>query len=241
MHGRQIVLDTETTGLDPAAGHRIIEIGAVELVNRRLTGRHWHHYLRPDRPVDPDAFAVHGISDDFLADKPRFEDLAAEFLDFVRDAELLIHNASFDVGFLDHELKRWGGSEGPLEQCCLVTDTLALARRKFPGQRNSLDALCKRLDVDNSNRDLHGALLDAEILARVYLVMTREQMGLGLDSATSPAVPLAQDGPVRGAAAARNRPLRIVTADQADLDRQARFFERNGGRTDEPRPWDRLR
>ncbi|MEM9601908.1 MAG: DNA polymerase III subunit epsilon [Pseudomonadota bacterium] len=177
---RQIVLDTETTGIDPGLGHRVIEIGGVEVVNRRLTGRHFHAYLKPDREVDAGALAVHGITDAFLADKPRFDAVVDAFLAFVDGAELVIHNAPFDVGFLNAELARLDRPD--ISAHCTVLDTLALARRMYPGQRNSLDALCKRLDVDNSGRELHGALLDSEILADVYLLMTGGQTALDLAS-----------------------------------------------------------
>ena len=179
---RQIVLDTETTGLEPADGHRIIEIGCVELLDRRLTGNTYHQYLQPDREIDAGAVEVHGITNEVLADKPRFADVAAEFLDFIRGAELVIHNAPFDVGFIDHEFALLADPPGPVAQHCMVLDTLVLARHMHPGQRNSLDALCKRYDIDNSQRDLHGALLDAEILADVYLAMTGGQVSLSLDS-----------------------------------------------------------
>jgi DNA polymerase-3 subunit epsilon len=175
---RQIVLDTETTGLEPSQGHRIIEIGCVELVNRRLTGKHYHQYLQPDRDIDEGAIEVHGITNEFLADKPRFADVVEDFMDFVRGAELVIHNAPFDVGFLNHELKQLGASPARLEESCTILDTLALARKMHPGQKNSLDALCKRYDVNNTHRELHGALLDAEILADVYLAMTGGQTDL---------------------------------------------------------------
>ena len=177
---RQIVLDTETTGLDPAQGHRVIEIGCIEIENRRLTGRHFHCYLNPDREIDEGAVQVHGITSSFLADKPRFRKVAADFLQFVSEAELIIHNAPFDIGFLNCELKLAGGQYGRLEDYCSVVDTLTMARKKHPGQRNSLDALCKRYEVDNSQRDLHGALLDAEILADVYLLMTGGQTSFQL-------------------------------------------------------------
>lgn len=179
---RQIVLDTETTGLAPSEGHRIIEIGCVELVSRRLTGSHYHQYLQPDREIDAGAMEVHGISNEFLADKPRFADLATDFLDYIKGAELIIHNAPFDVGFIDHELARLGKKWGRLADYCTVLDTLALARRMHPGQKNNLDALCKRYSIDNAHRDLHGALLDAEILADVYLIMTGGQTSLSLGS-----------------------------------------------------------
>lgn len=183
---RQIVLDTETTGLEVERGHRIIEIGCVELVNRRPTGRHLHHYLNPDREIDAGAAAVHGITLAKLAGKPRFHEIADELLAFVDGAELVIHNASFDIGFLDYELQllalRRGGIEPiRIRSRCGVLDTLALARELHPGQRCSLDALCKRYMVDNSKRDLHGALLDARILGEVYLAMTGGQNVLALD------------------------------------------------------------
>ncbi len=196
---RQIVLDTETTGLDPQQGHRIIEIGCVEIVNRRITGRHFHRYLQPDREIEEGAVAVHGIRNEDLADKPRFAEVADEFLEFVGGAELVIHNAPFDVGFLEHELGLMRHSVARLDGPCRILDTLALARQMYPGQRNSLDALCKRYEVDNSRRDLHGALLDARLLADVYLAMTGGQGALSLDGAESDgaaetvgAVPLAR-------------------------------------------------
>jgi len=191
---RQIVLDTETTGLEPAEGHRIIEIGCLELIDRRLSGRQFHRYINPERPVESDAQTVHGLSDEFLADKPRFEEIAGEFIDFIRGAELLIHNASFDVGFLNSELARLESAQ-TIEGLAEVLDTLMLARELHPGQRNSLDALCRRYEVDNSNRTLHGALLDSELLTEVYLMMTGGQVALGLDldgavaPASDPSVP----------------------------------------------------
>jgi len=176
---RQVVLDTETTGLEPELGHRIIEIGCIELVNRRRTGRHFHRYVFPDREIDPGALQVHGLTAEFLKGQPRFADIAAEFLEFVRGAELIIHNAPFDVAFLDAELARLPEG-GTIAAHCEVLDTLQMARRMHPGQRNSLDALCKRYSVDNSQRDLHGALLDAELLLGVYLAMSGGQGALGL-------------------------------------------------------------
>ncbi|MFW5815265.1 MAG: DNA polymerase III subunit epsilon [Wenzhouxiangella sp.] len=189
---RQIVLDTETTGLEHADGHRIIEIGCLEINDRRITERHYHVYLNPERAVETGALHVHGITDDFLADKPRFGDIAEDFLAFIRDAELIIHNAPFDVGFLNAELARLGGSEPVrIEQVASVLDTVVLARELHPGQRVSLDALCKRYEIDNSRRDLHGALLDAELLAEVYLAMTGGQVALGLELAASPSLEIA--------------------------------------------------
>ncbi len=182
---RQIVLDTETTGLDPQLGHRVIEIGCVEVVNRRPTGQHFHEYLNPEREIDAGAAAVHGMTWKSLKDKPLFAAVADKFLEFVDGAELVIHNAPFDVGFLDAELKRWLEAAGreafSIRSRCSVLDTLALARELHPGQRNALDALCKRYAIDNSHRQLHGALLDSRILADVYLAMTRAQNALALD------------------------------------------------------------
>ncbi len=179
---RQIVLDTETTGLEVSLGHRVIEIGCVEMINRRVTGNHWHHYIKPDREIDTGAFEVHGISNEFLEDKPRFAELAEDFLNYVDGAELVIHNAPFDIGFLNHELSLLETDAAPLENRCGVLDTLLLARQKHPGQKNNLDALCRRYEIDNSQRSLHGALLDARILADVYLVMTGGQTSLGLEA-----------------------------------------------------------
>jgi DNA polymerase-3 subunit epsilon len=178
---RQIVLDTETTGLEPEQGHRIIEVGCVELLERRLTGHNFHVYLQPDREIDAGAIEVHGITNEFLADKPRFTDVVTDLIDYLRGAELIIHNAPFDVGFLDHELRLAGGWQ-PLGSYCSVVDTLLMARELHPGQRNSLDALCSRYDVDNAHREKHGALLDAEILADVYLAMTGGQTAMFADA-----------------------------------------------------------
>ena len=176
---RQIILDTETTGLETSNGHRIIEIGCVELLDRRVSHKHFHQYLNPEREIEDGAMEVHGISNEFLLDKPLFADIADEFLEFVEGAELIIHNAPFDIGFLDYELALLGRPDA-MADLCRVLDTLELARDLHPGQRNSLDALCKRYEVDNSSRTLHGALLDAEILADVYLAMTGGQSDLGL-------------------------------------------------------------
>jgi DNA polymerase-3 subunit epsilon len=183
---RQVILDTETTGLEPSQGHRIIEIGCVEMVNRKLTGNHYHQYIQPEREIEEQAIEVHGITNEFLKDKPIFATIAQDFLDFVKDSELVIHNAPFDIGFLDHELKLIGHQcQSIVEHSGRMMDTLVLARQKHPGQKNNLDALCKRYDVDNSQRDLHGALLDAEILADVYLMMTGGQTALQLNSGDS--------------------------------------------------------
>ena len=179
---RQIVLDTETTGLEPEKGHRVVEIGGVEIIDRKPTGRHVHFYLNPEREVDDAAYEIHGLSDEFLSQQPVFKDIASEFLDYIDGAELIIHNAPFDVGFLDSEFVRIKDKVSVADRCNIV-DSLAFARHKHPGQKNSLDALCRRYGVDNSARELHGALLDAEILADVYLLMTGGQTVLfGEDS-----------------------------------------------------------
>ena len=178
---RQIVLDTETTGLETSQGHRIIEIGCVELIDRRITDNHWHHYINPQREIDAGAFEVHGISNEFLQDKPLFKGLADDFMRYIEGAELVIHNAAFDVGFLNHEIKQLENNGPAIESLCGVLDTLVVARQKHPGQKNNLDALCKRYEIDNSHRSVHGALLDARILADVYLAMTGGQTSLGLE------------------------------------------------------------
>ena len=178
---RQIVLDTETTGIDPKEGHRIIEIGCVEVVNRKLTGNHFHVYINPQREIEQEAIEVHGITNEYLADKPLFKDVASDFIAFIKGAQLVIHNAPFDVGFMDHEFAKEPSTQSvKTREICSVLDTLALAKRTHPGQKNNLDALCKRYGIDNSHRELHGALLDAEILADVYLMMTGGQTKLNL-------------------------------------------------------------
>lgn len=211
---RKVVLDTETTGLEVERGHRVIEIGCIELVDRRPSGREFHRYLNPDRVIDAGAVAVHGITDEFLRDKPRFAEVAEELITFIAGAELLIHNAAFDTAFLDGELQRAGGMFGRIADHAVVVDTLALARQKYPGQKNTLDALCKRLGVDNSHREVHGALLDAHLLADVWVAMTAGQgaLVLGLDDAG------VQAGAVRIAtwdASVRPRVLRATEADSA--------------------------
>lgn len=182
---RQIVLDTETTGLEPSQGHRIIEIGCVEIINRRLTGNRFHQYIKPDRQIDEGALNVHGITNEFLEDKPRIGEIVDEFIAFIKGAELVIHNASFDVGFINNEFSLLDQDLPPVASICGIIDTLALARKLHPGQKNNLDALCKRYDINNAHRELHGALLDAEILAEVYLGMTGGQSSLLLESATT--------------------------------------------------------
>lgn len=206
---RQIILDTETTGLDPNQGHRIIEIAAVEMVSRRLTGSHLHRYVNPERDIDAGAMQVHGITPEFLQDKPKFSDITRDFIDFIQGAELIIHNAPFDVGFLNMELRLLGLP--PLDQVCAgVVDTLPMAKALHPGQRNNLDALCKRYGVDNSARTLHGALVDCELLAAVYLALTRgqESLSIGLDSRDT-----ARTDNLSGRT--RAAPVRLVVPDDA--------------------------
>ncbi len=224
---RQVVLDTETTGLEVAQDHRIIEIGCVELINRRITGRHFHRYVNPERDIDAGALEVHGISNDDLADKPLFEHIVTDFLAFIDDAELVIHNAPFDLGFLNSEFKRLAVDYAPLEERCSVVDTLLMARRLHPGQKNNLNALCKRYSVNNSQRELHGALLDAEILADVYLAMTGGQGSLTLGDEAA-AGQMAEQGGVRPLPADGPRPRILFATEQerhahqaclADIDR----------------------
>ncbi|WP_072669982.1 DNA polymerase III subunit epsilon [Vibrio injensis] len=194
QHNRIVVLDTETTGMNFEGGphyegHRIIEIGAVEIINRKLTGRHFHVYLKPDREIQPQAIEVHGITDAFLVDKPQYKEVHQEFLDFIKGAELVAHNASFDVGFMDYEFAKVNPAIGKTEQYCKITDTLAMAKKIFPGKRNNLDILCDRYGIDNSHRTLHGALLDAEILADVYLLMTGGQTSLQFSASSQSGEP----------------------------------------------------
>lgn len=213
---RQIVLDTETTGLEPAQGHRIIEIGCIELVNRRITENTFHQYINPEREIDDGAFEVHGISNEFLADKPRFADIVGDFMAFINGAELIIHNAPFDVGFLDHELARADAVWGKVSDHCRITDTLVMARQKHPGQKNNLDALCKRYQVNNTHRELHGALLDAELLAEVYLLMTGGQATLSLGGQESAAGTHAVS-PIRRVDSSRPA-LKVIRATTEELD-----------------------
>jgi len=221
---RQVVLDTETTGLQPEAGHRVIEIGGVELLQRRITQRRFHVYLNPERHIEPGALEVHGITNEFLASKPRFAEIVEDFLDFIRGAELIIHNAAFDVGFLNYELalceKQTGQIFGRIGDHATVFDTLLHARQKHPGQRNSLDALCKRYDVDHSGRELHGALLDAEILAEVYLRMTGGQVSLLDLSPTTPA----QDARITPLKTNRP-PLPVIVASDEELARHRQRWD----------------
>lgn len=221
MDKRQIVLDTETTGLEVNQGHRIIEIGCVEMVNRRITGRHYHQYIHPQRDIDAGAMEVHGITLEFLAGKPIFEEVATEFAQFVEGAELIIHNAPFDVGFIDAELDRLDSDIPPLAELCSVLDTLQMARHKHPGQRNNLDALCQRYEIDNTSRTLHGALLDAEILAEVYLAMTGGQasLGLGADGSDASGSGIGDaDVAIRRLPADRP-PLTVLRASSAEIER----------------------
>ena len=218
MDRRQIVLDTETTGLEVGQGHRVIEIGCVELINRRITGRHYHQYIHPDREIDEGAMEVHGISLEFLADKPRFAHIAEEFIEFVSGAELIIHNAPFDIGFLDAELSRLELNSRPLGEQCAVIDSLQLARHKHPGQRNNLDALCQRYDIDNTSRTLHGALLDAEILAEVYLAMTGGQASLVLSAEAEDASSGRSGAAIRRLPAKRT-PLPVIAPSDEELSR----------------------
>lgn len=229
---RQIVLDTETTGLEPGLGHRIIEIGCVELVNRRATGRTFHRYLNPERDIDEGALAVHGISRADLEREPRFAEVCEELLAFISDAELVIHNAAFDVAFLDAELARLPGDKRTVDSLCRVLDSLALARRMHPGQRNSLDALCKRYGVDNSRRELHGALLDARILADVYLAMTGGQSALALGESSGAANTV--EGRTVRALIRPPAPLRVVEASAEEQQAHEAFLailaKSSGGR-----------
>jgi DNA polymerase-3 subunit epsilon len=220
---RQIILDTETTGLEWKKGNRVVEIGCVELIERRPSGRNFHRYLKPDCEFEAGAQEVTGLTLEFLADKPGFEEVVEEFLDYIRGAEVIIHNAAFDVGFLDSELSRLGGQHGKVTDHCTVVDTLAMARARFPGQRNSLDALCKRLGVDNAHRHLHGGLLDAQILADVYIALTsgQEEIGFGaMDDDGSRA------GSVRHAFDATNVGLRMrVLPTPGELEAHARRLQ----------------
>jgi DNA polymerase-3 subunit epsilon len=214
---RQIILDTETTGLEPKDGHKIIEIGCVEMVNRRFTGNNFHEYLQPDREIEAEAIEVHGITNEFLQDKPRFEDVADRFMEYVKGAELIIHNAPFDIGFLNHELRQMNSSWGRIGDHCEVTDTLVMARNMFPGQKNNLDALCRRYYIDNSHRVLHGALLDSEILGDVYLMMTGGQVSLSLGGATDGSLQGGQSGSTIRRLSSDRKALKVITASADEL------------------------
>lgn len=229
MNGRQIVLDTETTGLEVKEGHRIIEIGCVELINRRRTGNDLQHYLNPEREIDEGAQAVHGITREVLAERPRFAEVAADLMAYLKGAELIIHNADFDLGFLDAEFARAGAQYGRMNDHCAVVDTLALAREKHRGQRNTLDALCVRYGVDNAQRTVHGARLDAELLAEVYLAMTAGQTALFADAGTPEFDPVAARRSVRRDPSVRLLVVAPTAAELADheqwldlLDKESR-------------------
>ena len=223
---RLIVPDTETTDLEPSQGHRIIEIGCVEMINRRLTGNNYHQYLQPDREIDEGAQAVHGISNEFLADKPRFPDVVKDFIEYLDGAELIIHNAPFDVGFIDHEFNLAGDEYGKVATYCTVIDTLVMARKMRPGKKNNLDVLCREYDVNNKHRELHGALLDSELLAEVYLRMTGGQSALSLDNEE-------QSGTDSGAAtvkklSADRKPIKIIQASDEELAAHQAIVEKMG-------------
>ena len=232
---RQIILDTETTGINPQLGHRIIEIGCVEMIDRKLTGKHFHVYINPQRLVEDEAISVHGITNEFLADKPVFKDIADDFYNYIKGAELVIHNAPFDVGFINNEFSLLKPKLPFVEGYCAILDTLAMARKKHPGQKNSLDALCKRYGINNSHRDLHGALLDAEILADVYLLLSGGQTILSLDK---------DGGDETGEAALRRitkdrESLNVVFASEKELLEHSKYLEamkKDGGEI----VWDKL-
>ena len=238
---RQIVLDTETTGMNQLGahyeGHCIIEIGAVELINRRYTGNNFHIYIKPDRPVDPDAIKVHGITDEMLADKPDFSQVANEFIEYIKGAELLIHNAPFDVGFMDYEFRKLNL---PIKtnDICTVTDTLVMARQMYPGKKNNLDALCSRLGIDNSKRTLHGALLDAEILADVYLAMTGGQTSLFDESEQDVIQQAVTDQQVKSAVAFSHH-LRLLTPTEEELEAHLEYLKLINKKSKENCLWDR--
>lgn len=221
---RQIVLDTETTGLSFEEGHRIIEIGCVELINRRYTGNYFHEYFNPQREVDPGALEVHGLTNEFLASKSLFKDQAQRFIDFIADAELIIHNAPFDIGFLDYELKLLKTNFREVKAYCKVIDTLVLARQKHPGQQNSLDALCRRYEVDNSQRDFHGALLDAKLLAEVYLYMTGGQASLFHEETEHK--PAVEKKTAVQSAIERQMPLPVINASEEELRNHLQMLEK---------------
>jgi DNA polymerase-3 subunit epsilon len=235
---RQIILDTETTGLEPQDGHRIIEIGCVEMVGRKLTGNNFHQYLQPDREVDAGAIEVHGITNEFLADKPHFEDIVDDFASYIQGAELVIHNAPFDIGFINHELKlcKFGKQVADL---CSVLDTLAMARKMHPGQKNNLDALCRRYEIDNIHRDLHGALLDAEILADVYLAMTGGQVALSLGGGADAEGSAGQVEQIRRLAEGRPS-LRVIRADSEEMEQHQARLEAIAKAAGVPAIWERF-
>lgn len=218
---RQVVLDTETTGLEVSQGHRIIEIGCVEVMHRRTTDQQYHQFLNPEREIDAGAQEVHGISLEFLADKPKFANVADDFIEFVGDTELIIHNASFDVGFINAELKLAGHRITDINSCCKVVDSLAMARKMHPGQKNNLDALCKRYEIDNSHRELHGALLDAQILADVYLALTGGQTSLSLAANAGAA---AKGNGANGGLDVNREALPVILANEEELQAHDAFL-----------------
>lgn len=234
---RQVVLDTETTGLEIEQGHRVLELGCVEIIDRKLTRRHLHHYINPERDIDDGALEVHGITREFLADKPTFAEVWEEFLEFVRGAELVIHNASFDVSFLNCEMQMISRKLGKITDYCDIVDSLEIARTRHPGQKNNLDALCKRYNIDNSQRELHGALLDAEILADVYLLMTGGQVALGLDDDADGN--FAASGGVKRLRAGRP-PLTVVAANAEELARHGEKLDQLEKSADNGCVWRRL-
>jgi DNA polymerase-3 subunit epsilon len=233
---RQIVLDTETTGLDPSQGHKIIEIGCVELIDRRLNGRHYHQYIQPEREIDAGAMEVHGITQEFLKKKPVFSHIAQEFIDFVKGGELIIHNAPFDIGFLDAELANLPLTLGTMKDHCTVLDTLVMARNMHPGRRNSLDALCDRYDINNTSRELHGALLDSEILADVYIAMTSGQTDLALGGQVAAGNSLTQhvEEIIR---VANDRPnFAVIEANAEEVQRHREWIAKHRAE-DQPNVW----
>ena len=233
---RQILLDTETTGFDPHKGDRIIEIGAVELIKRRLTNHNYHQYVFPERSVPQEAIEVHGITDAYLKDKPLFAAIADDFMEYVQGAELIIHNAPFDVGFINNELALLPNNKwGKIEDHCTITDSLKMARKTYPGQRNSLDALCKRLGIDNSNRTLHGALLDSEILADVYLTMTGGQTALFAKSISEDSA--SEEGRIQRISKEQRAPLKVLMANDAELTKHAGKLEEISKKSGETISW----
>jgi len=230
---RQIILDTETTGLEPTQGHKIIEIGCVEMIDRKLTGNHYHVYINPRREIDDGAIEVHGITNEFLQDKPLFKDIVEDFLEYVKGSELVIHNAPFDIGFLNSELKQLTKPPGVMSDFCSVLDTLVLARQMHPGQKNSLDALCKRYFIDNSHRDLHGALLDSEILAEVYLGMTGGQTDLTLTHKQDYLTANRDEGGIRRLSDKRAA-FKVINASEQEFEAHQTYLkelsESNGGK-----------
>ena len=245
MVTRSVVLDTETSGMPVTDGHRIIEIGCVEIIGRRLTGRHFHVYLQPDRDSDEGAIGIHGITDEFLKGKPRFSEVAAEFFEFINGSQLIIHNAAFDVGFINNEFSLMGNTYcADISQHCPILDTLMMARERHPGQRNNLDALCKRYGVDNSGRELHGALLDSEILADVYLAMTGGQTNLSLAGNASDGTGSTDGSINRASGACRlssgRKPSKIVFATKQDLAEHADRLDAIAKSAGAPALWSQL-